>query len=160
MAIKILNCYKILFFSGFWAQWVLASFCQATGLLTGLQEFFVTREDFLVSVNQSFLSSVALMRPRWTTPWQRPSCNTLLLEPQQGLSTYYFLSLLRWMLSRPDGRDNGNDFSFPVPSPFLKLNDNYIKSFLSGYPIFWSRLFLFPGTRNVSYFSFYPKITD
>ena len=119
MAIKILNCYNIFFSSGFWAQWVLASFCQATGLLTGLQEFFVTREDFLVSVNQSFLSSVALMRPRWTTPWQRPSCNTLLLEPQQGLSTYYFLSLLRWMLSRPDGRDNGNNFSFPVQSPFL-----------------------------------------
>ena len=33
------------------------------------------------------------------------------------------------------GRDSGNDFSFPVPSPFLKLNDNY-KSFLSGYPMF------------------------
>ena len=33
-------------------------------------------------------------------------------------------------------RDNGNDFSFPVPSPFLKLNDNSVKSFLSGYPNF------------------------
>ena len=36
----------------------------------------------------------------------------------------------------PGGRDNGNDFSFPVPSPFLKLNDNDVKSFLNGYPIF------------------------
>ena len=36
----------------------------------------------------------------------------------------------------PEGRDNGNDFSFPVPSPFLKLNDNDVKSFLKGYPIF------------------------
>ena len=33
-------------------------------------------------------------------------------------------------------RDNGNVFSFPVPSPFLKLNDNDVKSFLNGYPIF------------------------
>ena len=36
----------------------------------------------------------------------------------------------------PPSRDNGNDFSFPVPSPFLKLNDNSVKSFLTGYPIF------------------------
>ena len=36
----------------------------------------------------------------------------------------------------PSSRDNGNDFSFPVPFPFLKLNDNCVKSFLSGYPIF------------------------
>ena len=33
-------------------------------------------------------------------------------------------------------RDNGNDFSFPVLSPFLKLNNNELKSFLNGYPIF------------------------
>ena len=33
-------------------------------------------------------------------------------------------------------RDNGNDFSFPVPYPFLKLNDNDVKSFLNGCPIF------------------------
>ena len=33
-------------------------------------------------------------------------------------------------------RDNGNDFSFLVPSPFLKINDNYVKSFLNGYPKF------------------------
>ena len=33
-------------------------------------------------------------------------------------------------------RDTGNDFLFPVPSPFLKLNDNDVKSFLTGYPIF------------------------
>ena len=25
----------------------------------------------------------------------------------------------------PSGRDNGNDFSFTVPSPFQKLNDKY-----------------------------------
>ena len=36
----------------------------------------------------------------------------------------------------PQCRDNGNDFSFPVPSPFLKLNDNDVNSFLNGYPIF------------------------
>ena len=36
----------------------------------------------------------------------------------------------------PQSRDNGNDFLFPVPFPFLKLNDNCVKSFLSGYPIF------------------------
>ena len=34
------------------------------------------------------------------------------------------------------GRDNEKDFSFPVPSPFLKLNDKDVKSFLNGYPIF------------------------
>ena len=34
------------------------------------------------------------------------------------------------------GRDNGKDFSFLVPSLFLKLNDNDVKSFLNGYPIF------------------------
>ena len=33
------------------------------------------------------------------------------------------------------GRDNGNDFLFPVPSLFLKLNDNDLKSLLNGYPI-------------------------
>ena len=64
------------------------------------------------------------------------------------------------MLVQPAGRDSGNDFSFPIPSPFLKLNDNDVKSFLNGYPIFWSRLFLFPGTQNVGYFSFYLKTTD
>ena len=32
------------------------------------------------------------------------------------------------------GRDSGNDYSFPVPFPFLKLNDNDKKSFLFGYP--------------------------
>ena len=30
--------------------------------------------------------------------------------------------------------DSGKDFSFPIPSPFLKLNDNDVKSFLNGYP--------------------------
>ena len=45
------------------------------------------------------------------------------------------------------GRDSGNNFSFPVQSSFLKLNDNDVKSLLNGYPIFWSRLFSFPGTR-------------
>ena len=34
------------------------------------------------------------------------------------------------------GRDTGNDFLFPIPSPFLKLNNNDVKSFLNGYPIF------------------------
>ena len=75
----------------------------------------------------------------------------------------YFCGLICWIegkRTRHVSRDNGNNFSFPVPSPFLKLNDNSVKSFLTGYPIFWSRLFLFPGTRNVGYFLFYPKITD
>ena len=36
----------------------------------------------------------------------------------------------------PQVRDNGNYFLFPVPSPFLKLNDNDVRSFLNGYPIF------------------------
>ena len=40
------------------------------------------------------------------------------------------------MQSVPQARDNGNDFSFPVPSPFLKSNDNDVNSFLNGYPIF------------------------
>ena len=49
------------------------------------------------------------------------------------------------------GRDSGNDFSFPVPFPFLKLNDNDKKSFLFGYPKYKSRFFSFPVNpkRNV-----------
>ena len=47
----------------------------------------------------------------------------------------YFYSMQR-KIALPGYRDNGNDFSFPVPSPFLKLNDNDVKSFLNRYPIF------------------------
>ena len=43
-------------------------------------------------------------------------------------------------------RDTGNDLSFPDPFPFLKINNNYEKSFLNGYPKIWSQLFSFPGT--------------
>ena len=40
-----------------------------------------------------------------------------------------------WMRSKAGiGRDSGNDFSFPDPFPFLKINDNYEKLFLNGYP--------------------------
>ena len=53
------------------------------------------------------------------------------------------LSFLQGALIQVECSDNGNDFSLPVPSPFLKLNDNYVQSFLSGYPIFWSQLFCF-----------------
>ena len=63
---------------------------------------------------------------------------------------------LAWKESWPGSRDTGNDFSFRIPSLFLILIDNDVKSFLNGYPIFWIRLFLFLGTRNVGYFSFYP----
>ena len=40
-------------------------------------------------------------------------------------------------------RDSGNDFSFPVPFPFKKLNDNEKNSFLFGYPKNKSHFFLF-----------------
>ena len=39
-----------------------------------------------------------------------------------------------FFIKHPERRDSGNDFSFPVPFPFLKLNDNDKKSFLFGYP--------------------------
>ena len=53
----------------------------------------------------------------------------------------------------PSFRDSGNDFSFPVPFPFLKINDIDKKSFLFGYPKNKSRFFSFPVNpkRNVFY---------
>ena len=35
-------------------------------------------------------------------------------------------------MPRSAGRDNGNDFLFLVLSPFLKLNDTDVNSFLNG----------------------------
>ena len=58
------------------------------------------------------------------------------LNEKRLLSDAILGILKSFPLSLHPGRDNGNDFSFPVPSPFLKLNDNDVKSFLNRYPIF------------------------
>ena len=68
--------------------------------------------------------------------------------PEHALNFYNFVKKLakeKWgegfffyqhILSLRCVVNNGNDFSFPVLSPFLKLHDNDVKSFLNGYPIF------------------------
>ena len=64
---------------------------------------------------------------------RQPISKKKLKIPRVEKSTVIFKNLT---ILCPKGRDNGNDFSFPVPSPFLKLNDNDVNSFLTGYPIF------------------------
>ena len=49
----------------------------------------------------------------------------MLPHISERMSTY---GGVKWTnLLYPSSRDNGNDFSFPVPSPFLKLNDNWVR---------------------------------
>ena len=75
-----------------------------------------------------------IMVPGYVVDWSVVSRVSLQVPKSEEIKVSKGPSnILPWWLR---GRDNGNNFSFPVPSPFLKLNDNCVKSFLSGYPIF------------------------
>ena len=86
-------------------------------------------------------------------------------------------------LTRPSGRDSGNDFSFPFPFLFLKTSSSIRKWFLFGYPKYNNCFFsflrypkissfkksrFFSGTKNIKVVSFrfrvkypkYPKISQ